>query len=194
MSACRQRSADVLFAGYDLLHGHKRIRSHRLFDAMTTMPFCLYMYLISSEFNVLATNIIISKSEHQNFNSTRKPCCRKKTARCHSCSSRFKVCRQTFTTSVIAANSGVANRGHGCMFPRRTWKIAFVSDFWGFPQTTTGALPLDPAPRGTFVLQAAKLRKPCFRTPNIPALNNLTQNSHSRSCVLEPVETRPGTK
>ena len=45
-------------------------------------------------------------------------------------------------------SSGVA-RGtwvHVPHVPRRSWKLAFVSGFWGLcPQTPTGALPLDPA-------------------------------------------------
>jgi len=33
---------------------------------------------------------------------------------------------------------------HGCMSPRRSWKLAFVSGFWGLRlQIPTGALPLD---------------------------------------------------
>jgi len=33
----------------------------------------------------------------------------------------------------------------------------------------------------TTSLRVAKLRKSCFRAPNIPAQNNLMQNGHSRS-------------
>ena len=86
--------------------------------------------------------------------------------------------------------SGVAKGGHGCLSPRRSWKLAFVSSFWGLsPQTPTGAMPLVPAgglpsprprpqtPTGAMPLDPAG-GLPSPRPPLLPPV----ANSRLRSC------------
>jgi len=74
--------------------------------------------------------------------------------------------------------SGVAKGGHGCLSPRRSWKLAFVSSFWGLsPQTPTGAMPLDPAgglpsPRPPLLPPVANSRLRSCSSPSTVAFLN----------------------
>jgi len=65
-------------------------------------------------------------------------------------------------------NSGVAKGGHRYMSPRRSWKLAFVSGFWGFrPQTPLGLCPWTllgdfRSPYTQFVPRSKSLATPLF--------------------------------
>jgi len=73
--------------------------------------------------------------------------------------------------------SGVAKGGHGCMPPRRRWKLAFVSGFWGFaPRLHRGSAPGPrggiPSPDLLFCPPVANSRlRPCFRLSNAVVLD-----------------------